>query len=75
MSEASAQGAGWVCPYCALACDHLEVQVGGDDEPLALRGGDCPRARHGLRTFPSRGAPPSATVDGQAITLGNVAGG
>lgn len=69
MSEASAQGAGWVCPFCALACDHLEVQVGGDDEPLALRGGDCPRARHGLRTFPSRGATPSATVDGQAATL------
>jgi len=49
MSEASAPSAGWVCPFCALACDHLQVQVGNDDEPLALRGGDCVRARRGLR--------------------------
>lgn len=69
MSEASAPDTGWVCPFCALACDHLEVTVGGDDEPLALRAGDCVRARGGLQTFTGRSAPPSATVDGQAATL------
>ena len=69
MSEASAANAGWVCPFCALACDHLEVQVGHDDEPLALRGGDCPRASTGLRHFDSRSAPLVPTVDGQGTTL------
>src|SRR5262245_38950116 len=69
MSQVSAPDAGWVCPFCALACDHLEVQVGGDAEPLTLRGGDCPRAQCGLQTFPSRGAAVSPTVDGQATTL------
>ena len=69
MSEASAASAGWVCPFCALACDHLEVQVGPDDEPLALRGGDCPRASAGLRHFDSRSALLAPTVDGQGTTL------
>ena len=69
MSDASGPGAGWVCPFCSLACDHLEVQVGADDAPLALRGGDCPRARRGLQTFASRGAALPATVDGQPTPL------
>ena len=69
MSEALAPAAGWVCPFCALACDHLELQVGRDDEPLALRRGDCPRARVGLQGFASRSTPVPPTVDGHATTL------
>jgi formylmethanofuran dehydrogenase subunit B len=69
MSEVSAPVAGWVCPFCALACDHLDVQIGRDDEPLALRGGDCPRARGGLQTFTSRSADVSPTVDGRSASL------
>jgi formylmethanofuran dehydrogenase subunit B len=69
MSEVSVPVAGWVCPFCALACDHLEAQIGGDDEPLALRGGDCPRARSGLQTFTSRSADVSPTVDGRSASL------
>ena len=69
MSEASAPAAGWVCPFCALACDHLQVQIGSGDEPLALRGGDCVRARRGLQDFGSHGAETTATVDGRGATL------
>jgi formylmethanofuran dehydrogenase subunit B len=69
MSEVSAPVAGWVCPFCALACDHLDVQLGGDDEPLALRGGDCPRARSRLQAFASRSADVSPTVDGRSASL------
>jgi formylmethanofuran dehydrogenase subunit B len=69
MSEVSAPVAGWVCPFCALACDHLDVQIGQDDEPLALRGGDCPRARSGLQTFASRSADVSPTIDGRNASL------
>jgi formylmethanofuran dehydrogenase subunit B len=69
MSEVVAPVTGWVCPFCALACDHLDVQIGRDDEPLALRGGDCPRARSGLQHFASRSADVSPTVDGRSATL------
>ena len=69
MNQASASVAAWVCPFCALACDHLQVQVGGADEPLTLRGGDCVRARRGLQTFASGGSAASATVDGRDATL------
>jgi formylmethanofuran dehydrogenase subunit B len=69
MSETSAPAAGWVCPFCALACDHLQVRIGGDDEPLALHGGDCARARRGLANFASRSAPLSAQIDGSSATL------
>jgi formylmethanofuran dehydrogenase subunit B len=69
MSEALAPVAGWVCPFCALACDHLQLQVGRDDEPLALRRGDCPRARVSLQSFASRSTPVPPTVDGQVTTL------
>jgi formylmethanofuran dehydrogenase subunit B len=69
MSEVVAALRGWVCPFCALACDHLDVQVGQGDEPLALRGGDCPRARSGLQTFASRSAEVSPTVDGRSASL------
>jgi formylmethanofuran dehydrogenase subunit B len=69
MNEALAPAPGWVCPFCALACDHLQVHVGRDDEPLALRGGDCPRARRGLQTFASRSVDVSPTVDGRNATL------
>ena len=68
MNEASAPAAGWVCPFCALACDHLGVRM-GDDEPLALQGGDCARAQRALQGFASRGAPVSATIDGADATL------
>lgn len=69
MNEASALATDWVCPFCALACDHLQVQIGHDDEPLALRGGDCVRARRGLQTFASRSMPVPATIDGRDATL------
>ncbi len=69
MNEASASAAGWVCPFCALACDHLMPRVGQGDEPLALQGGDCPRAERGLRTFASRGAAVAPTIDGRNATL------
>ena len=69
MSEASAPAAGWVCPFCALACHHLQVQVGADNEPLALQGGDCARARRGLQHFVGRSAPASPTIDGLNATL------
>jgi formylmethanofuran dehydrogenase subunit B len=69
MSEVSTPAEGWVCPFCALACDHLQVHIGQDDEPLALRGGDCPRARSGLQTFASRSADVSPTVDGRSASL------
>src|SRR5687767_3140664 len=69
MSEVAAPVAGWVCPFCALACDHLDVQIGRDDEPLALRGSDCPRARSGLQTFASRSADVLPTVDGRSASL------
>jgi len=74
MNEASAPVAGWVCPFCALACDHLQVQVGNDDEPLALQGGDCARARRGLQSFASRSVPVSATIDGRGATLDDAVG-
>jgi formylmethanofuran dehydrogenase subunit B len=69
MNQASAPAAGWVCPFCALACDHLAVRFGKDDEPLALRGGDCPRAQRGLQTFASRSAAVAPTIDGRNATL------
>jgi formylmethanofuran dehydrogenase subunit B len=69
MNEALAAAAGWVCPFCALACDHLAVRIGQGGEPLALQGGDCPRAQRGLQTFASRGAPVSPTIDGRSATL------
>jgi formylmethanofuran dehydrogenase subunit B len=52
-----------------LACDHLLVQVGQGGVPLALRGGDCARARRGLQAFASSGTDPSATVDGREATF------
>ncbi|HEX6720595.1 MAG TPA: formylmethanofuran dehydrogenase, partial [Burkholderiaceae bacterium] len=69
MNEASASAAGWVCPFCALACDHLALRIGQGDEPLALQGGDCPRAARGLQTFASRSAAVSPTIDGRNATL------
>jgi formylmethanofuran dehydrogenase subunit B len=69
MSEASASVAAWVCPFCALACDHLQVQIGSGDEPLTLRGGDCVRARRGLQTFTSAGPATPATIDGREATI------
>jgi formylmethanofuran dehydrogenase subunit B len=68
MSEAGAAAAGWVCPFCALACDHLEVRVGSDDQPLALDGGDCPRAQRGLQTFAGHSAPVAPTIDERNAT-------
>jgi formylmethanofuran dehydrogenase subunit B len=45
------------------------VRVGDADPPLALQGGDCPRAQRGLRSFNSRAPPPQPTVDGHSATL------
>ena len=69
MSATSVPAAGWVCPFCALACDHLAVRRGGDDEPLALQGGDCWRAQRGLQTFLGRSESTPATIDGVAAAL------
>ena len=58
MNEASALATDWVCPFCALACDHLQVQIGHDDEPLAprWRGIRVSKARQVQHERCSRGA-------------------
>lgn len=59
----------WTCPFCPLACDHLGVQVGPGDEPLALAGGRCERASRALATFTSAPAPARPTVDGRPASF------
>jgi len=47
-SVAAAGTSPWICPFCPLACDDLEVQVGAPDLALALNRGSCPRASESL---------------------------
>lgn len=59
----------WTCPFCPLACDHLEVRVGSGAQPLELVGGDCTRARRALATFSSAPPAPLAQIDGRATSV------
>lgn len=59
----------WTCPFCPLACDHVDVRSGRGDEPLQLTGADCPRARTALATFSGTAAAPRVEVDGHAVTI------
>jgi formylmethanofuran dehydrogenase subunit B len=57
----------WTCPFCALLCDDLMVQV-HDDAPT-LRGGACPKAQAALSTFTISPTGSRPLVNGQATPL------
>ncbi|MFT3666127.1 formylmethanofuran dehydrogenase [Piscinibacter sp.] len=59
----------WTCPFCPLACDHLELRVGSGAQPLELAAGDCARARRALASFSSAPPAPLAEIDGRAATV------
>lgn len=73
MTESSAAqataGSPWTCPFCPLACDHFGVVSRTDGEPLALQGGECPRASRALAQFTGRSSHASPQVDGQPCDL------
>lgn len=59
----------WTCPFCPLACDHLGLRVAGTSTPLALLGGECPRASRALASFDASAAIASPMRDGAACSL------
>ena len=59
----------WTCPFCPLACDHLDVEVGAAGAVLALQGGICARASRGLAQFTAQPSDASAAIDGQPCDL------
>ena len=59
----------WTCPFCPLACDHLDVALGAGDSPLALQGGICPRAGRGLAQFTAQPSDAGPEIDGQPCDL------
>lgn len=65
----SVAGGSWTCPFCPLACDHLGVAVGIATQPLALHGGECPRASRALAQFTALPSDAAAEVDGQPCDL------
>jgi formylmethanofuran dehydrogenase subunit B len=67
MTEPSAAGSAWTCPFCALTCDHLGVGPGNGT--LTLRGGACPRASRALVQFAAVPADASAQVDGRPCDM------
>ncbi len=59
----------WTCPFCPLACDHLDVALGAGNAPLALQGGSCARASRGLAQFTAQPSGASPKIDGQPCDL------
>lgn len=59
--------AAWTCPFCPLACDHLDVRAEG--AALALAGGECVRAARSLGRFAPKAAAVPPLLDGQPCAL------
>jgi formylmethanofuran dehydrogenase subunit B len=58
----------WTCPFCALHCDDLAVEVGSGGT-LELQRSDCPRARSALARHAGGEAACEPSIDGQPVTL------
>jgi formylmethanofuran dehydrogenase subunit B len=56
----------WTCPFCPLACDHLDVQV-ATDGALMLQGSNCERAARALASCANTSA--AIHIDGQPASL------
>ena len=59
----------WTCPFCPLACDHLDVGVGAGNAPLVLQGGTCARASHALAHFTAQPSGAGPEIDGRPCGL------
>ena len=59
----------WTCPFCPLACDHLDVGVGAGNAPLVLQGGTCARASHALARFTVQPSGAGPEIDGRPCDL------
>ncbi|MGA0612016.1 formylmethanofuran dehydrogenase [Caldimonas sp. KR1-144] len=57
----------WTCPFCALLCDDVSLDVDAQGVP-SLAGGRCPRASAALARF-GAAAPVAPSVDGQPVPL------
>jgi formylmethanofuran dehydrogenase subunit B len=60
--------ADWTCPFCALLCDRLTLDVAARGSQ-ALGGSDCPRALRALAHFDAGNGDEQPAVQGKPVTL------